>query len=93
MDLLGASKLETVDSLILVATDRVSHGSAAALLRADDNRDAAQAGGQLMAVAAEEPGARDTATAEAIVSTRRSSGGCGSRIPLEERAPLSDGTA
>jgi hypothetical protein len=65
MDLLDTSTLETVDSLILVATDRASDGSAAALLRADDNRDAAQAGQQLMVVAAEDPGAQDTATIRA----------------------------
>jgi hypothetical protein len=65
MDLLDSKKLDTVGSLILVATDRAPDASAAALLRADDNRDAAQAGRQLLVVAEEAPGAKDTATIRA----------------------------
>lgn len=60
MDLAEHGKLDEVDKLILVATDRAPDGSAAALLRAD-GRDITQAERLLLDVAAEDPGAVDTA--------------------------------
>jgi hypothetical protein len=61
MDLVGRDKLDAVDKLILVATDRAPDGSAAALLGAD-GRDPILAERLLLDVAAEDPGAADTAT-------------------------------
>lgn len=60
MDLAEHGKLDEVDKLILVATDQAPDGSAAALLRAD-GRDITQAERLLLDVAAEDPGAVDTA--------------------------------
>jgi hypothetical protein len=60
MDLVDHGTLDDVGKLILVATDRAPDGSAVALLRADA-RDVASAERQLLVVAAEDPGAQETA--------------------------------
>jgi hypothetical protein len=61
MDLVDSGSLDDVDNLILVATDRAPDGSAAQLLRNDDARDVGDADRQLLIVASEQPGPRDTA--------------------------------
>jgi ABC-3C protein len=61
MDLAGHGTLNDVGKLILVATDRAPDSSAVALLRPDDDRDVASAEQQLLVIAAEDPGAQDTA--------------------------------
>jgi hypothetical protein len=59
MDLAEDGKLNEVDKVILVATDRAPDGCAAALLRAD-GRDLAGAERLLVDVAGEDPGAAET---------------------------------
>lgn len=61
MDLVDRGTLDDVGTLILVATHLAPQDSAAALLRADDARDAVRAEQQLLAVADERSGAQDTA--------------------------------
>jgi hypothetical protein len=60
MDLVEGGKLDEVDKLVLVATDRARDGSSSALLGAD-GRDPARAERLLLDVAAEDRGAVDTA--------------------------------
>jgi hypothetical protein len=61
MDLVDNDTLDDVAKLILVATDHAPDGSAVAMLRTDDARDVASAERLLLDVAAEDPGAKDTA--------------------------------
>lgn len=69
MDLVDNGALDDVGKLILVATDRAPDASAAALLRADDARRVTDAEQRLLVVAAEGPGAQDTATIRVRLQT------------------------
>lgn len=69
MDLVDNGALDDVGKLILVATDRAPDASAAALLRADDARRVTDAEQRLLVVAAEDPGAQDTATIRVRLQT------------------------